>query len=74
MTAGLVTIQSAACGIDFACGVLLLHAVSIQVTALLTHDAELPVFHVVSRLWAHSMQQAHSKHCKTHLKRKVLNI
>ncbi len=68
MTAGLVIVQSAACGIDFACSVLLLHAVRMHVTALLTHDAELPVFHAVSRLLAHSMQQANFKHRKTHLK------
>jgi hypothetical protein len=61
MTAGLVIVQSAASGVDLACGVLLLHAVSMHVTALLPHDAVLHVFHAVSRLWAHSMQQAHSK-------------
>lgn len=51
MTARLVIVQSAASGIDLACGVLLLHAVSMHVTALLPHDAVLHVFHAVSRLW-----------------------
>lgn len=72
--AGFMTTQSAACGIDIACGVLLLHAVSMQVTALLTHDAVLPVFCVVSRLWALSMQQTWSKHHVIHMKQSAVNI
>lgn len=36
MTAGLVIVQSAASGVDLACGVLLLHAVSMHVTAFET--------------------------------------
>jgi len=35
MIAGVLKVQFASCGIDIACGVLLLHAVSMQVTCTL---------------------------------------